>query len=601
MSAAEALPYLVVAAFPVLLLGLYALFRWRYLRSVSQHLYTRAGVASEFASPAVPHEPRLDRQIEVAWAEAADVVSWPQPPNLVEASRRTRAMRVAFAVSGLVFTFCAAAIASYVLTAHGSSLRAAWVIGSTSTFSGLFVTLLFARPGWTRGIGVILAWITLQLALLMGIAQVSFPLAASVLVDSISLNGIPILGAGLLALRTTRILTVAFMPALVLFIVLSTLVAVVLEILGAKMEGTVSVSSMALGAAAFVIGLVAIVTQIRRGLDRRFVSIWLFATCALAVVAWITRDGRWAPLLGVGVNGTMVLLWWAVFRHFLRLRADGHMPDEVLHFSGCLFVLLVWIGAFTSMQRLEVLWLLVPFGAYAVTLWSLLRKRRNLGSFPVPRLLLLRVFHQTPRDSWLIDTLDDSWRRAGRLDLTVGLDLALRAVNALALENFFLGRVHRYFFRSPGDIKERLPHLPQAMALDGRYPLNEVHCLLDTWEWVVDALVRDARVVLMDLRGLSPSNTGALQEVSMVLPWVPLSRIVMLSDRTTDEHLLTAGIRDAWSRVPVGSPNFDQSHGTLRLLRCSGSRRLDARAVDWAVFDAASGKSPVQATVLPSA
>jgi len=600
MSASEVLPYLVVAAFPVLLLGLYALFRWRYLRSVGQHLYTRGGGASEFASRAVQHEARLDRTIESTWAEAADVVTWRQPPGLIEASRRTRAMRVSFAVSGIVFTVCAAAIVWYVFTAHGSSAPAAWVIASTSTFSGLFVTLLFARPGWARGIAVVVAWIALQVALLTGGARVSFSLATNVLVESISLNAIPILGAGLLALRTTRVLTVAFMPALGLFIVMSTLVAVILGMLGASTEGTVSVSSMALGAAAFVIGLVAIVTQIRRGLNRRFVAIWLFATCALAVIAWTTRDDRWAPLLGVGVNGTMVLLWWGVFKRFLRLRSDGHMPDEILHFSGCLFVLLVWIGAMTSMQRLEVLWLLVPFAAYAVTMWALLRRGRTWGPFPIPRLLLLRVFHQAPRDSWLIDTLDDSWRRMGRFDLTVGLDLAVRTVNALALENFFLGRVHRYFFRSREDIKERLPLLPQAMALDGRYPLNEVHCLLDTWEWVVDALVRDARVVLMDLRGLSASNTGALRELSMVLPWVPLGRIIILSDRTTDDHLLTEGIRDAWSRVPPDAPNFDRTHGTLRLLRCSGSRHLDARAVDWAVFDAASAESPVQANVVPA-
>jgi hypothetical protein len=274
------------------------------------------------------------------------------------------------------------------------------------------------------------------------------------------------------------------------------------------------------------------------------------------------------------------------------------MPDEILHFSGCLAVLAVWIGALTGVTRFELLWLLIPFSAYAITLWALLHRRRTWTSFAVPRLLLLRVFHQTPRDSWLIDTLDDSWRRTGRLDLTVGLDLALRAVNTLALENFFLGRVHRYFFRSLADVRERLAALPQAMALDGRYPLNELHCLLDTWQWVVEALVREARVVLMDLRGLSASNTGALKELSMVIPWVPLSQIVILSDRSTDERLLTEGIRDAWSRVPAGSPNFRRCNGTLRLLRCSGSRHVDARAVDWAVFTAASDEAAVQAHVV---
>jgi hypothetical protein len=599
MSASDLLPYLVAAGFPVLLLGLYALFRWRYLRSVRQHLYTPAGVPAEpreeEPQPVVAEPSEQVRQIEITWTETADIVGRPEPPSLVEAYRRTGAMRAALAVSGAVFTVCAGAIVWYALRAHGWQARSAWVIGSLNTFSGLFVTLTFARLRWARSIGVMLAWIALQFALLLGAAKLSLPVAASLIAESISLNGIPVLGAGLLALRTTRVLTVAFMPALFLLIMLTTAVVIILEVLGIRVEGTPSVSAATLGAAALVIGLVVIVRQIRRGLDRRFVAMWLSATCAFALMAWLTDDQAWTPLVGIGVNGTLVMLWWGLFTRFLRLRADGRMPDEILHFSGCLAVLAVWIGALTAVTRFELLWLLIPFGAYAITLWALLRRRRPWTSFEVPRLLLLRVFHQTPRDSWLIDTLDDSWRRAGRLDLTVGLDVALRAVNTLALENFFLGRVHRYLFKSMADVRERLSGLPQAMALDGRYPLNELHCLLDTWEWVVEALVREARVVLMDLRGLSASNTGALRELSMVIPWVPLSQIVILSDRSTDERLLTEGIRDAWSQVPAGSPNFCRSNGALRLLRCSGSRHVDARAVDWAVFTAASGEQAVHA------
>ena len=472
------------------------------------------------------------------------------------------------------------------------------MIGSLNTLSGLFVTLAFARLGWSRSIGAVLAWIGLQFALLLGAVKMPLPAATSLIFYSISLTGIPIVGAGLMALRTTRILTVAFMPAMALLIVLTTAVGVTLEALGIRVEGTPSVSATALGAANLVIGVVVVVRQIRRGLERRFVAMWLSATCAFSLMAWLTGHDVWMVPVGIGVNGSFVLLWWGVFTRFLRLRADGHMPDEILHFSGCLAVLAVWIGVLTGVTRFEVLWPLIPFVAYAITLWMLLRRLRTSTSVLAPRLLLLRVFHQSPRDTWLIDTLDDSWRRAGRLDLMVGLDLALRAVNTLALENFFLGRVHRHFVRSLTDVRERLSRLPRAMALDGRYPLNELHCLLDTWEWVVEALVREARVVVMDLRGLRASNTGALQELAIVIPRVALSQVVILSDRSTDERLLAEGIRDAWSRVPPDSPNFHRPSGTLRLLRCCGSRRIDAHAVDWAVFTAASGEQAVQACVV---
>lgn len=510
-------------------------------------------------------------------------------------------MRFAFAVSGVVFTLCAGVVTWYPLTAHGQRSQFALPLASLSTAISLFLTLVFAQLDWARSLGAIVAWAALQLVILMGAANVPWPTAWALLLQTIQLNSVPIVGIGLLALRTTRVLTVALLPALALLIVLTTGVVLLLGLIGLPVEGTPEVSGVVLGAVVTVIGIVVVVWRIRRGLTQRFVAAWLSATGALAFIALLTTNAGWAPLLGVGVNGSFVLLWWVIFRRFLRLRSDGHMPDEVLHFSGCLFVVLVWIGAQTSPAGFKVLWLLIPFAAYAITLWTLLHGRRTRearGHTPALRFLLWRVFHQTPKDSWLIDTLENSWRRVGRLDLTVGLDLAMRSVNALALENFFRGRARRHFLSSAAEVRERLTGLPQGLALDGRYPLNELHCLLDTWELVVDALVREARVVLMDLRGLSQSNTGALRELSMVLPWAPLNRIIILSDRTTDERLLTEGIRNAWAHVPAGAPNFHQSHGTLRLLRCSGSRRVDARAVDRAVFDAVSGESPVQESVL---
>jgi hypothetical protein len=513
-------------------------------------------------------------------------------------------MRTAVAVSGIVFTLCAGVVTWYLLTAHGRGSQFSLTLASLSTSISLFLTLVFARLGWARGVGLLVAWVALQLVILVGAAKVPLPTAGALLLQTIQLNGAPILGIGLLALRTTRVLTVALMPALGLLIVLSTAVVVILETLGYRVEGTPSLSASVLGAVVAVIGIVVVVWRIRRGLDRRFVAVWLAATGALGLAAGLTRDASWNSLVGVGVNGALVMLWWSVFSRFLRLRSDGHMPDEVLHFSGCLFALLVWIGAQTSPAGFEVLWLLTPFVGYAMTLWTLLQGRRSRKARshePALRLLLLRVFHQTPKDSWLIDTLDDSWRRVGRLDLTVGLDLAVRSVNALALENFFRGRPPSHFLRSSTKVHERLTGLPRGLGLDGRYPLNELYCLLDTWESVVNALVPGARVVLMDLRALSQSNTGALHELSMVLPSVPLNRIVILSDRTTDERLLIEGIRDSWARVPPGSPNFHRSHGTLRLLRCSGSRQVNARAVDWAVFDAACDESTVQSALTATA
>ena len=51
---------------------------------------------------------------------------------------------------------------------------------------------------------------------------------------------------------------------------------------------------------------------------------------------------------------------------------------------------------------------------------------------PGKRLLLLHVFDRADQGERLLDTLDDTWRRAGRIDLIAGTDLAMRTLGSHA-------------------------------------------------------------------------------------------------------------------------------------------------------------------------
>lgn len=55
--------------------------------------------------------------------------------------------------------------------------------------------------------------------------------------------------------------------------------------------------------------------------------------------------------------------------------------------------------------------------------------------------------------------------------------------------------------------------------------------------------------VLMDLRGLRATNRGAIRELSLVLPRVDPARIVVLTDRNTDERLLIEAVEQAWAQM----------------------------------------------------
>jgi hypothetical protein len=205
------------------------------------------------------------------------------------------------------------------------------------------------------------------------------------------------------------------------------------------------------------------------------------------------------------------------------------------------------------------------------------------------------VFRQTSGDTRLLDALDDSWRRHGSLDLVVWMDLALSTLNALTIENFLVGRVDRQFLRDEADARTRLPQLPDAIALDGRYPMNELHCQSGIWQEVVARLARESDVVLMDLRGFQQSNEGVIAELSLVVRHVRLSRIVLLTDARTDERLLADVVQNAWHALPPDSPNANASDlAQLQVVRSSASWSVTARAVARQVFTAGFGETPVQ-------
>ena len=141
-------------------------------------------------------------------------------------------------------------------------------------------------------------------------------------------------------------------------------------------------------------------------------------------------------------------------------------------------------------------------------------------------------------------------------------------------------------------MNDRLARLPRRAALDGRFPLNEVHCEPDVWRTVVTALADRADVVLMDLRALRSRNQGALFELRMAIQRVELARIVLLADPSTDEGELAQVVEKAWrersdSLIRIG----DDPDPRLVVQQCSGHVARDNAWIVEKVF-AASERGP---------
>jgi len=284
--------------------------------------------------------------------------------------------------------------------------------------------------------------------------------------------------------------------------------------------------------------------------------------------------------------GALVVLWLGG-RHFL--------PAQVLHFHLCWLFLTLCFGLIATNNGAdprpeESTWALIgaAFVCYAFVLHVALRfqwsaRRKDSGK----RLLLLRVFSDPAKRSQLLDMLDDTWRRCGRIDLIVGTDLALRTLSARMLESFLLRRTDREFLKSGEQVERRIAALGSGLEGDLHYPVNELYCYADAWPYAVSRLAPESDMVLMDLRGFNRDRLGCTFELRMLLDTVALRRIVLVTDSTTDASALEETFEAAWNGLANNSPNAGDESPILHMLAFTGSKAIDCSALTLAVYAAA--------------
>ncbi len=171
------------------------------------------------------------------------------------------------------------------------------------------------------------------------------------------------------------------------------------------------------------------------------------------------------------------------------------------------------------------------------------------------RLLLLRVFGYQRRSERFFDALASRWRYAGSIQMIAAPDLAASTIDPNEFMDFLSGRLRRQFIIEPGDLPRRMARLDQGCDVDGRFRVNEMFCGNDAWKSAVQALMRESDLVLMDLRGFSEQNKGCLFELQTMLDCVPIDRMVLLVDASTDGVLLRSSLVAFSQHLNPGSPN----------------------------------------------
>jgi hypothetical protein len=304
----------------------------------------------------------------------------------------------------------------------------------------------------------------------------------------------------------------------------------------------------------FVIGDLAIYTSPGVWLLRRGKDIFHDSTYAVLLVISLTLSA---------VVAYLGLLWIA--RQYRRKQlSDQTFLLDTLWLSTSFLVSGYLMGGHNPFRYLFGL---LPFAIYKMTVgYGLLRLAASAERLPKGRLLFLRVFGASSRSEKLFDLLAARWRYAGSIRLISATDVARSRFEPDELLEFLGGRLAGSFITTRRDLDQRLARQDLGPDPDGRYRVDEFFCRADTWQPTVTSLIAQSDLVAMDLRAFTAEKKGCIFELGALIDGVPLERVALLIDRTTDEPLLRQTLADLWRMMNPQSPNASSGRARLRMI-----------------------------------
>jgi len=280
------------------------------------------------------------------------------------------------------------------------------------------------------------------------------------------------------------------------------------------------------------------------------------------------RTERFAVLIATSftlsaVAATLGLLW--IVRRYRRRR----LTDQTFLFDSLWLSTSCWLCVYLmgDRHRFASLLGLLPFVLYKLTVGYGLRGLADRArQLPSVRLLFLRVFGSSSRSEKLFDLLSARWRYAGGIRLISGTDVARGRFEPDEFLDFLSGRLAGAYISTPAALERRLSAPDPGPDSDGRYRVDEFFCRADTWQSTVTRLMAQSDLVAMDLRGFTSARQGCIFELGVLIDTVPLARVALLIDHTTDEPLLRQTLADLWKRMTSHSPNATGRLASVRLI-----------------------------------
>ena len=293
--------------------------------------------------------------------------------------------------------------------------------------------------------------------------------------------------------------------------------------------------------------------------------------------------------IGLGGSGIFIatlLLGFVLFAAvaWLALRWIGarysakKLSDESLSVD----VIFVLFAIIASVDLVFEHWIWITTGLVALVAYKVVAR---IGFHLLPttsspkRLLLLRVFALGKRSQQFFDAIRKAWLRGGDIAMIAGPDLVTSAVEPHEFLGFLSGKLGRTFVGDETDLDRRVAAMDSRPDPDGRHRVAQFFCRADTWQPTMRRLVAESDAVLMDLRSFSPSNRGCVYELGRLLDAIDLSRVVFVTDRSTDHAFLEATLQQQWSTLAPESPNRSADGPAARFFEIHGPTAAEIRAL----------------------
>ena len=301
------------------------------------------------------------------------------------------------------------------------------------------------------------------------------------------------------------------------------------------------------------------------------VDLILYAAPGVWLVAHVKRlfGGATYPVLIVVATMLSAVVAWRGLRWIARRYRDKRLSDQTFLFDALWLLASLWVSIYLmgASHQFRYLLGLVPFALYKLSVGRGLRRiATRAETVPNAHLLFLRVFASPRRSENLFDLLAARWRYAGTIELISATDLARGRFEPDEFLDFLGGRLANGYVGDATDLERRLARLDVRPDPDGRFRVNEFFCRADTWQQTVTRLMPRSDLVAMDLRAFTSERKGCLFELGALIDKVPLHRVVLLIDHTTDEPFLRRTLGDLWRTMDPRSPNARGGITRVRLI-----------------------------------